>query len=79
MENIRHIHEVLELLYTSNRTFTTSELASSLQKSFGADVNFVNCADHQFGLGEVVSFLLSKNKIRLEDDLIIPLTPACSH
>lgn len=79
MENIRHIHEVLELLYTSNRTYTISELTGSLQNSFGDDVNFVSCADHQFGLGDVVSFLLSKNKIRLEEDLIIPLTPACSH
>jgi hypothetical protein len=30
-------------------------------------------------VGEVISFLLSKNKIRLEEDLIVPLTPACSH
>lgn len=79
MENIKHIHEVLELLYTSNRTYTTSELTSTLQNSYGKDVHFISCADNVFGLSDVVSFLLSKNKIRLEEDLIIPVTPACSH
>lgn len=79
MENLRHIHEVLELLYTSNRSYTIQELTSFLQRFYGPDVHFTSCSDHVFGVSEVISFLLSKNKIRLEEDLIVPLTPACSH
>lgn len=79
MENIRHIHEVLELLFTAEKTYTVKALYSELKASFGNDVQFANCADNVFPIQEVVPFLLSRNKIRLEKNTIIPLTPACSH
>ncbi len=79
MNNIRHIHEVLGILYQTEDNFTTRELLLHLQQVFGSDVHFTSCSENIFPLDEVVSFLLSRNKIRLEDNMIIPLTPACNH
>ena len=79
MENIRHIHEVLELLFTGKKAYTVDELYSDLKNTFGNDVQFENCADNVFPIQEVVPFLLSRNKIRLQENTIIPLTPACDH
>ena len=79
MENIHHIHEVLELLFTTDQTYTVEDLYTELKTTYGSDVHFVNCAENVFPVQEVVPFLLSRNKIRLEENLIIPLTPACSH
>jgi len=79
MNNIRHIHEVLGILYQTENNFTTWELLSHLQEVFGTDVHFTSCSENVFPLNEVVPFLLSRNKIRLEENIIIPLTPACNH
>ncbi len=79
MDNIRHIHEVLNMIYSTDKKFTTYELTSHLQNIFGEDVHFTSCSENVFPLTEVVAFLLSRNKIRLEEEVIIPLTPACSH
>ena len=79
MNNIRHIHEVLNIIYNTDKKYTTYQLPELLQNEFGEDVQFTSCSDNIFPVNEVVSFLLSRNKIRLEDELIIPLTPACNH
>jgi len=79
MENIRHIHEVLHLLFHSQKEYTVEELYDDLENLFGEDVHFVNCADNVFPIREVVPFLLSRNKIRLSENQIIPLIPACDH
>jgi len=79
MENIHHIHEVLHILFNSEREYTVEDLYEELKSEFGFDVHFANCAENIFPLQEVVPFLLSRNKIRLAENLIIPLTPACSH
>ena len=79
MENIRHIHEVLHLLFNADKAYTINELHDDLRNLFGEDVHFVNCADNVFPISGVVPFLLSRNKIRLSENLIIPLIPACDH
>mgnify|MGYP003477532006 CR=1 FL=1 len=79
MDNIKHIHEVLDILAAREDHFTIQSLQSDLSERFGEDVNFVNCAENLFGLTEVVPFLLSKNKIRLEGEDIIPLLLSCDH
>jgi len=79
MDNIRHIHEVLEILAVQEDHFTIQSLLSDLEERFGEDVYFMNCAENVFGLTEVIPFLLSKNKIKLEGEEIIPLILACNH
>ncbi len=79
MENIRHIHEVLQILFTSEKEYTVESLYTELNTQFGEGVHFTNCAENVFPINEVIPFLLSREKIRLEENRIIPLTPACSH
>lgn len=79
MENTRHIHEVLNILYTPGKEYTTEELYIELKEQFGDEVTFASCSENVFPLQEVIPFLLSRNKIRLEENNIIPLTPACNH
>jgi probable metal-binding protein len=79
MEKIRHIHEVLQILFTSEKVYTVESLYTELNTQYGEDVHFTNCAENVFPIDEVIPFLLSREKIRLEENRIIPLTPACSH
>jgi probable metal-binding protein len=79
MENIHHIHEVLHLLFNTEKQYKIEELYSTLKNQFGDDVQFTSCSDNVFPVQEVIPFLLSREKIRLSDDTIIPMTPACSH
>lgn len=79
MENIHHIHEVLHILFNGEEDFTVEDLYARLRMEFGDNVQFANCADNIFPINEVVPFLLSRNKIRLDENRIIPLTPACDH
>lgn len=79
MEDIHHIHEVLHLLYGSDKIYTVQELDSELIAKYGKEVQFTSCSDNFFPVEEVVPFLLNRNKIKLDADRIIPLTPACNH
>ena len=79
MQNIHHIHEVLNILFNSEVEFTVEGLYAKLNSEFGDNVHFANCADNVFPINEVIPFLLSRNKIKLDENRIIPLTPACDH
>jgi len=79
MENIHHIHEVLNILYSSDEVFTIEGLHHKIKSQFGDTVQFTSCSNNVFPPEEVVPFLLSRQKIRLEENNIVPLTPACSH
>lgn len=79
MQNTHHIHEVLNILYQGEAVFTVQELHNKITSHFGETVQFTSCSENIFPLEEVIPFLLSRQKIKLEDNKIIPLTPACSH
>lgn len=79
MENTRHIHDVLQLLFSSEKEYTVEGLYEELRLKFGEDAQFSNCAENVFPITEVVPFILSRGKIRMEGNTIVPLTPGCSH
>ena len=79
MKNIQHIHEVLHILGQNEQPFTVDELYTELKERYGDDVHFSNCADNDFPIQEVVPFLLSKQKISLSEDKIIPIMLSCNH
>lgn len=79
MKNIHHIHEVLHLIFNSEKKYTIEELHGELKSQFGDDVQFTSCSENVFPIQEVIPFLLGREKIRLSENTIIPLTPACSH
>ena len=79
MENIHHIHEVLEILSNPDKVYTVEDLSIELSNEYGDDVHFATCSERVFPIQEVVPFLLSKNKIRLSENMIIPLAQSCNH
>lgn len=68
--NTVHIHNVLDLLVEADQPMKESELIDRIVADFGEDVFFTSCSDNLFQKEEVVNFLLSKNKIVVEDGLI---------
>jgi len=65
-----HIHNVLDMLVEAERPLKEEELIEMIVKNFGEDVYFANCSDRLFQKEEVVRFLLSKNKIVINDGMI---------
>jgi probable metal-binding protein len=68
--NIVHVHNVLDILVGTNKPLKEEELIQIISDDFGTDVQFASCADHIFPKEDVVGFLLSKNKIKIENGLI---------
>ncbi|MFC2124796.1 DUF2492 family protein [Bacteroidota bacterium] len=80
-KTVVHIHEVLGILMTDNRSYSFDEFTDMIKTKFGEDIFFTSCADDLFEISEVPSFLLSKDKIVIDNDRIMPhpsLT-ACDH
>ncbi len=73
-----HIHEVLDLLAQNNR-YSVSELIDDISENFGEDVCFTSCAGHEFGIDQVLSFLMAKGKIKIEGDQVVPIRLVCDH
>ncbi len=71
-KTVIHIHEVLGILMSDNRSYSFDEFTDMIISEFGEDIVFKSCADNVFDINEVPSFLLSKNKIIVENDRIIP-------
>ncbi len=75
-----HIHEILEIIYTSGKSFTIDTLKEEVQKKYGEDVHFNSCADHRFGIEEMVNFMHNRGKIEIHGDRIYPAgTSFCDH
>jgi probable metal-binding protein len=79
MGNVRHIHEVLDMIYSTDKKFSTEEFPQFIEETFGDNILFTSCSDNIFPVNEVLEFLVSRNKIRIEDGMVIALTPACNH
>jgi probable metal-binding protein len=75
-----HIHDILDLIYTSGNTFTIDSLKDEVMKLYGRDVHFNSCADHRFGVEGMIEFMVSRGKINIQDDRIYPAGATyCDH
>ena len=79
MNEVFHIHEVLNMIHASDQPYTTSSLLNDICDRFGGDPRFTSCSDNTFDKDEVISFLLERRKISLDGDRIIPLSAPCNH
>ena len=68
--NTIHIHHVIEWLASDLRPVTEEELLGRIATTYGKDVRFTSCTEDQFPKERVVGFLLSRNKIVVENGLI---------
>lgn len=74
-----HIHEVLNIIYNSDKIFTIEELKQEVINSFGENVSFTSCSENKFEINEMVDFMLQRGKIQLEGNKIYPFGEACNH
>jgi len=77
--NLVHIHEVLDLVYNSGRTFTIQQLEQEMANLYGEDVLFTTCGDFAFPISGAVPFMVERNKIVLNGDIIVPAGNMCQH
>lgn len=78
METI-HIHDVLDIIYSADRLYTIDQLKEEVVSRFGEDISMTSCSENEFGIAEMVNFMLQRRKITLDGDLIIPIGHSCSH
>lgn len=74
-----HIHEVLNIIYNSDKNFTIEELKQEVINNFGEDISFTSCSENEFEINEMVDFMLHRGKIQLQGDKIYPFGEACNH
>ena len=74
-----HIHEVLNIIYNSDKVFTIEELKQEVINNFGEDISFTSCSESEFEINDMVDFMLQRGKIQLEGDKIYPFGEACNH
>lgn len=74
-----HIHDVLDMIRTSDTPFTESSLLDCVDKTFGQSACFTSCSDQVFGKEGIIPFLHSRGKIREEDGIIHLMGSTCNH
>jgi len=78
--NTIHIHEVLDIIYFSGKSFTIRSLKEEVQKIYGEDVHFMSCVDDHFGMEDMVNFMLNRGKIEVKGEQIYPAGASfCEH
>ena len=76
----RHGHDVLNLIADAATPFTLKTLHSYIEQHWGTDVRFHTCKLNDLSLDALMEFLLSRNKIILDDNkLRINHTKICQH
>jgi len=76
---VLHIHEVLNIIYGSDKIYTIEELKQEVLDSFGEDVNFTSCSDNRFFIDDMIDFMVQRGKIQVQGDKIYPFGEACNH
>ena len=79
MKNLHHVHEILEMLAFANQDFSRNDLEVEIASVFGQDATFLNCADKNFNIGQVVDFMLEKGKIVEKDGALRLMSLPCDH
>ncbi|MCP5158627.1 MAG: YecH family protein [Gammaproteobacteria bacterium] len=57
-----HGHEVMEMMLSSNRSYTKESLCAAILAKFGKDARFYTCAEENMTASDLVEFLESKGK-----------------
>lgn len=78
--NIIHIHDVLDMIYQTNKIYTIEELKKEVVENYGDDINLTSCSDHLFEIDDMINFMQERGKIRLEGEKIYPTAgQTCEH
>ena len=75
-----HIHDILDMIYSSGKSYTIDSLLEEVKEIYGKDVCFNSCSDHRFGLQEMIGFMQDRGKIEVLGDRIYPAGATyCDH
>jgi probable metal-binding protein len=77
--SVLHIHEVLGIIYNSDKIFTIEELKKEVINSYGDNIIFTSCADNEFEIEDMIDFMLQRGKIQVQGNKIYPYGEACNH
>ena len=79
MEQI-HGHEVMQLIFSSEKAFTREALINEITKHFGEDTRFYNCSADGMTAADIVAFFESKGKFSFTDNgMALNPSGGCSH
>lgn len=76
MNNIKHIHEVIFLIEANNEEWTPDELVENIGQTWGTDVHFGSCSGNAFPKENALDFLLSRQKVILDQQGKVALHPS---
>lgn len=74
-----HVHDVLQLLATTETPISASSFSEILEGVFGTSAVFANCSDEELSGEQVLEFLLARQKVRVDSDQVYLSGPSCSH
>jgi probable metal-binding protein len=77
--DLLHIHDVLNIIYNSEKIFTVEELEKEVINNYGEDINLTSCSDNVFGITEMIDFMIDRGKIQLQGNKIYPIGESCGH
>jgi probable metal-binding protein len=77
--SLLHIHDVLDIIYNGEKIYTIEELEQEVIENFGEDISLTSCSENEFGLSEMVEFMVQRGKIQLQGNKIYPTGESCGH
>ncbi|MFH0990444.1 MAG: DUF2492 family protein [bacterium] len=79
MQKVIHVHDVLDLLRSTSKDFSSDGLLSHLNDKYGQNVRFTNCTDRLLTIDQLLGFLTERGKVEIRDGNVILLAKeACS-
>ncbi len=81
MENNQvHGHEIINLVDSHPEGISLASLTATAQRQLGSDARFFTCSAENMTLGELLTFLATRDKIEVRGDLVFPGgSGACNH
>lgn len=77
--DLLHIHDVLNIIYNSEKIYTIEELEQEVINNYGEDINLTSCSDNVFGITEMIDFMVGRGKIQLQGNKVYPIGESCGH
>ena len=75
-----HGHEIIDIVAAHPHGISVPTLFQLANERFGPNVRFFTCSSENMDMTTLLTFLLERDKIQLNGDLIVPGgSPACNH
>lgn len=80
MQSEIHAHEVLGMMFASNKAYTRETLTAAIREQFGADSRFHTCSASNMTPEELVSFFEERGKLApVQGGFVADPNGSCGH